>query len=187
VFADDAAINFLDVGEERKKAGRPGALMRQVIHIFKKDIRHHWPEIALSLAIVAVFMAYQPRIWTDRPMQLRFFRGLINFLPVLMILSWVFLIVRLVQGESLVGDRQFWITRPYEWHKLLAAKLLSIQAIARPNRVVLQYDESKVKLGLARGVGNPQRTPMMRLDAVKSKVHLKALNGHCRAHARTAD
>jgi hypothetical protein len=100
--------------------------MRQVIHIFKKDIRHHWPEVALSLAIVAVFMAYQPRIWTDRPMELRFFRSLINYLPVLMILSWVFLIVRLVQGESLVGDRQFWITRPYEWHKLLAAKLLSI-------------------------------------------------------------
>ena len=62
-----------------------------------------------------------------------------------------------------------------------------------PKWVVLQYDESKVKprsagasLGRARASA-PVPRPMMRLDAVKSKVHLKALKGHCRAHARTAD
>jgi hypothetical protein len=43
-----------------------------------------------------------------------------------MILFWVFLIVRVVQGESLVGDRQWWVTKPYEWWNLLAAKLLFI-------------------------------------------------------------
>ena len=41
---------------------------------------------------------------------------------------WIFLIIRVVHGENLVGDRQFWVTRPYQWRKLLAAKLLFIVA-----------------------------------------------------------
>ncbi|MGD0842462.1 MAG: hypothetical protein ABSA32_15025, partial [Candidatus Acidiferrales bacterium] len=54
-----------------------------------------------------------------------FFRQ--SFLPLLtplVVIAWMFLIVRVVQGESLVGDRQFWVTRPYEWKKLLVAKFL---------------------------------------------------------------
>ena len=39
-------------------------------------------------------------------------------------LSWWLLISPVVHEENLVGDRQFWITRPYEWKKLLAAKML---------------------------------------------------------------
>src|SRR5260370_33162319 len=42
------------------------------------------------------------------------------------ILFWAFLIIRAVQGESLVGDRQWWVTKPYDWWNLLAAKLLFI-------------------------------------------------------------
>jgi len=45
---------------------------------------------------------------------------------VLLPIAWSFLIVRAIQGESLVGDRQFWITRPYEWKKLLASKVLFV-------------------------------------------------------------
>jgi hypothetical protein len=100
--------------------------MSQILHIFRKDVRHHWPEILLSLALLVSFTIEQPRAWTHQTLDSRFLSGLINFLPVFMVLSWVFLIIRLVQGEPLVGDRLFWITRPYEWHKLLAAKLLSI-------------------------------------------------------------
>jgi hypothetical protein len=29
--------------------------MNQIIHIFRKDMRRHWREIALSLAILAAF------------------------------------------------------------------------------------------------------------------------------------
>jgi hypothetical protein len=36
------------------------------------------------------------------------------------------LIVRLVYEESLTDDRQFWVTRPYRWHNLLAAKILFV-------------------------------------------------------------
>jgi hypothetical protein len=39
-----------------------------------------------------------------------------------------FLIGRLVLGEAIPGDRQFWITRPYRWQSLLGAKLLFIAA-----------------------------------------------------------
>ena len=100
--------------------------MRQILHIFRKDVRHHWPEILLSLALLISFSVEQPRVWTHQTFDSRFLTTLLSYLPALMIISWSFLIIRLVQGEPLVGDRVFWITRPYEWHKLLAAKLLSI-------------------------------------------------------------
>src|SRR5216684_8215741 len=102
--------------------------MSQILHIFRKDAGHHWPEILMSWALTAVFVWNQPRKWSDQSIDIRFIAGLLNFLPALLILSWAFLVVRLVQSESLVGDRQFWITRPYVWHKLLAAKLLSVLA-----------------------------------------------------------
>jgi hypothetical protein len=102
--------------------------MSQILNIFRKDARHHWPEILLSWALVAVYVWDQPRKWANQTIHIRFVAGLLNILPALMILCWAFLIARVVQGESLVGDRQFWITRPYEWHKLFAAKLLAIVA-----------------------------------------------------------
>jgi hypothetical protein len=43
-------------------------------------------------------------------------------------LSWLVVISRLIHDESLVGDRQFWTSRPYNWPSLLAAKLLYIVA-----------------------------------------------------------
>jgi hypothetical protein len=49
---------------------------------------------------------------------------LANAMPVLIPLSWWVLITRLMQTDSLVGDRQWWITRPYEWPSLLGGKAL---------------------------------------------------------------
>lgn len=111
--------------------------MNQVLHIFRKDVRHHWPEIAASLALLAAFARFDIRSW-GQPyggtaygmasgisvfLGAQMLPGLVNFLlPV----SWIFLIVRVVQGESLVGDRQFWITRPYDWKQLLATKALFV-------------------------------------------------------------
>jgi len=100
--------------------------MTQILHIFRKDARRHWPEILVPLVLIAVFVWYQPRKWTGQVIPIRFVAGLLNILPALLVLSWTFLIARLVQGEPLVGDRQFWITRPYNWYNLLASKLLSI-------------------------------------------------------------
>jgi len=106
--------------------------MNQVWNIFRKDARHHWPEILVSLAILVAFAWVEIRSWGhfDPTLDLtfvfaRFLPGLVN---VLVPLSWIFLIVRVVQGETLVGDRQFWVTRPYDWKVLLAAKALFVLA-----------------------------------------------------------
>jgi hypothetical protein len=99
-------------------------MMGQVGHIFRKDVRRHWREIAVSLAVLAAFAWKESRRWTGEPADLSPF--LLALLTTLVPISWSFLIVRVVQDECLVGDRQFWITRPYEWKKLLAAKLLFV-------------------------------------------------------------
>ena len=64
--------------------------------------------------------------WRHHELDLGFSRYWPIAIYVLLPVSWWIIIVRVVQGESLVGDRQFWITRPYEWKKLLAAKALFI-------------------------------------------------------------
>src|SRR5271165_5834432 len=109
--------------------------MKQVLHIFAKDSRHFWPEILISLAIVAGYAWIYPSTWLTgnaiygvaggaflpSSMEAGFLAGILGLLvPV----SWWLLIARVIHGESLVGDRQFWLTRPYEWRKLLAAKVL---------------------------------------------------------------
>ena len=101
-------------------------MRNQILHIFKKDCRYLWREIALSFAVM---IAYGWQEATRRPgahpLEVGFFL-LSQMLPTLVPLSWAFLLLRVVQAESLVGDRQFWVTRPYDWKKLLAAKLLFV-------------------------------------------------------------
>jgi hypothetical protein len=87
--------------------------MRQVLHIFRKDIRYLRYEIVLLIALSAAFTAdatlrLAPEQWSD---------------PVLM-LAAVYLIIRVIHAEAIPGDTQFWITRPYRSGSLLAAKLL---------------------------------------------------------------
>ena len=107
--------------------------MKQVWHIFLKDVRRHWREIANSIALVVAYGWNEVREWT-RPGNMAvgmgggFFgsRLWLSFVVVLLPIAWAFMVVRVIQSESLVGDRQFWITRPYEWKKLLAAKVLFV-------------------------------------------------------------
>ncbi|HEX3891843.1 MAG TPA: hypothetical protein VHW46_04655 [Terracidiphilus sp.] len=47
---------------------------------------------------------------------------------VLIPFSWWLLIERTVHAETLIGDKQFWITRPIDWKSLLSAKLLFLLA-----------------------------------------------------------
>jgi hypothetical protein len=42
--------------------------------------------------------------------------------------SWWILVTRAVHAESLVGDKQCWITKPYEWPQLVVARLLFLAA-----------------------------------------------------------
>jgi hypothetical protein len=104
--------------------------MNQILHIFKKDARHHWPEILISLALLGLSTRHELQPWQDSNALYSFrptFSVLVGrYVTPVTIIFWVFLIIRVVQEESLVGDRQWWVTKPYEWWKLLAAKLLFI-------------------------------------------------------------
>ena len=106
--------------------------MNQVLHIFLKDARRFWPESLISLALVAAFAIIYPHQWRDidsmhHAVRFNFAVGgimgiLAQVLVVLVPISWWLLISRVIHAEKLVGDRQFWVTRPYEWKKLLGAK-----------------------------------------------------------------
>ncbi len=107
--------------------------MKQILRIFVKDARHQWLEILISIAVLAALVFTCHSRWhTGAGMyggDVSFSAlGLVSSLPGLLVfmvpLSWWLLISPLIHEEKLVGDRQFWITRPYEWKKLLAAKVL---------------------------------------------------------------
>jgi hypothetical protein len=98
--------------------------MSQTLHIFRKDIRHHWPEVLVSLLLLAAFVWHERAEWSGNFPSFSLLQILFSFVNTLLPLSWCLMIVRVVHEESLVGDRQFWVTRPYEWPSLLAAKLL---------------------------------------------------------------
>jgi hypothetical protein len=102
--------------------------MNQILHIFRKDVRHRWIEIVVSLALLVAHAWHVAHQWNvpspDFDLTSSLWGALAFFVPA----SWCFLVIRAVQEESLVGDRQFWVTRPYEWKKLLAAKFLFVAA-----------------------------------------------------------
>ena len=102
--------------------------MRQALHIFKKDVRYLWIEIAVTLLVVAAFTFTGARraLWLSDPtVNTSVATTLLKFL---LPLAWGILIARLVHAEALPGDRQFWTTRPYAWKSLLAAKALFLAA-----------------------------------------------------------
>ena len=111
--------------------------MKQILAIFKKDARHLWPEILVSFALLAALVYVSPSHWRSPALGGAvsyspgpfFYEEFGNLLVVLVPISWGFLTARLVQTEGLVGNTQFWITRPYEWPKLLAAKLLFLAVL----------------------------------------------------------
>lgn len=100
--------------------------MQQMMHIFRKDLRNLWLQIALALLLLAGY------VW-DQTKPARAPEGtdlvslfVLQYAVFLVPLGWWALIVRSVLEEPLVGDRQFWITRPYDWRSLLGAKLVFI-------------------------------------------------------------
>ena len=97
----------------------------QPIHIFQKDVRHLWPETLITLLLFVAFAWSVPYEWHTSAYS-RLVPVLAGLLHVLMPIAWLVVIARLIQDESLVGDRQFWTSRPYHWASLLGAKLLYI-------------------------------------------------------------
>jgi len=98
---------------------------KQPFHILKKDVIHLWPETLVSLALLVAFCWADVQTW--QPVQGEGFNPTVlaaGILKLLLPISWLVLTSRLVHDEELVGDRQFWTTRPYTWYSLLASKVL---------------------------------------------------------------
>ena len=94
--------------------------MRLVLHIFIKDARRSWWEIAVSLGLLAGVARMDAT-------RVGFVPGAMEgWLNLILPAVWAYLVALVVHDESLVGDRQFWLTRPYPWPALLAAKALFV-------------------------------------------------------------
>jgi hypothetical protein len=90
--------------------------MRMVLHFLWKDLRRNWVELGLYL-LMCVGMAWSqahPGSWIWLRQR--------ELFPIVLFGLWFFIVVRVVQGECLVGDREFWSTRPYRWPHLMIEK-----------------------------------------------------------------
>ena len=91
--------------------------MSRVLTIFRKDVRHLWPQVLMFFAIAALAVVTDPA--------LRMGNHRFEYLaPILEpVACWV-LIVAVIHEERLIGHEQYWLTRPYTWKNLVAAKAL---------------------------------------------------------------
>ena len=95
--------------------------MRLIWHLFKKDTRRLWWEIAITIGLLA-WLAHLDRWRADyTPGSME------GWLNVPLPFAWSYLIALAVLEDPLVGDRQFWITVPCRRYVLLAAKALFVR------------------------------------------------------------
>ncbi len=99
--------------------------MNLIPHIFRKDVRHFYPEILVNVGLLLAFAWSAPELWAfdDGANAARIVPVVLRLL---LPLGWFVLVSRLLHDEALVGDRQFWITRPYVWRALLFEKMLFV-------------------------------------------------------------
>lgn len=103
--------------------------MEQTLHIFRKDVRRFRYRLCVLAALTGVFA--WSHIVANMPVQQEpqevgragILAGLTTFF---LVIAWCLVISQLIHEESLAGDRQFWVTRPYLWRRLLAAKILFV-------------------------------------------------------------
>jgi hypothetical protein len=98
--------------------------MREILHIFRKDVRSLWWEIAVTLLMLAALAWMEPRTTPFWNAQTKLLNGAAQSLKIMLVLGWWLLIASVVHQEPLPGDRQYWLTRPISWVRLLGAKLL---------------------------------------------------------------
>jgi hypothetical protein len=163
--------------------------MNQTLHIFKKDARRLWLEILVSLALVAGFVLTMPYKWPNpngshsNYLDSSLMPLLAYFVELLVPVSWWLLIARTIHSERLVGDRQFWITRPYEWKKLLMAKALFVAVFLYVPLFTAQW-LLLLRAGLARFSALPELLYNMLLISIIVVLPLIALAAVTRNLAR---
>ena len=81
--------------------------MKLLLHILRKDARRLWLPLGVTLVLLGV-LAHDDG-WRSDSMP-----GLAEgWLNLLLPLAWALLAALAVHEESLVGDREFWTTRPH--------------------------------------------------------------------------
>jgi hypothetical protein len=88
--------------------------VRQAWHIFRKDVRGMRGEVAL-LATMATALGWAETRMMDA-----------TWVELIAVLVANYAVARVIHFEAIPGHNQFWVTRPYRWRSLLAAKLLFI-------------------------------------------------------------
>jgi hypothetical protein len=91
--------------------------MRLMLHSLEKDLRRLWP-----LALVALILLANLAM-ADRWRQDVLASQMEGWMNLLLTFAWGCLAALAVLEEPLVGTRNFWTTRPYQWPSLLAAKI----------------------------------------------------------------
>ena len=88
--------------------------MKQILNIFRKDLRRYWRESAVSVALLVAYAWNDVKGWAGEGNVAAYggIGGLISYqflsglVVVLLPVAWSFVIVRVIQGAALVGDRK---------------------------------------------------------------------------------
>jgi hypothetical protein len=96
--------------------------MKPVLAIFRKDVRRLWPQIALFAALLLLGALLDPAYTSHRLSTAE------SWIWFVLPLACLYLVITAIHQECLPGDRQYWLTRPFSWSTLLAAKALFIAA-----------------------------------------------------------
>ena len=100
-------------------------MTEQVLRIFRKDFRRLWPGILGVIALMAAHavleVGSEPAVYIPSTERINQAATLVEML---LPLGLWFLIAQMIFQEAIPGDRQFWLTRPYQWMDLLTAKVL---------------------------------------------------------------
>ncbi len=100
--------------------------MIQSLNILRKDIRHLWVDLSVYIGLLIASSVMIPMAWDGGDAANIPLRVSNALLKILLPVMWLVMTARLIHDESLVGDQQFWISRPYRWTSLLSAKLAFI-------------------------------------------------------------
>jgi hypothetical protein len=79
-------------------------MRNQILHIFRKDVRHLWLDIVLSLAILTVYAWNAIASHMGQGYEGYFFRS--QALSLLVPVSLALLMLRALQSECLVGSKE---------------------------------------------------------------------------------
>ncbi len=99
--------------------------MRQALHIFRKDARRLWPQIAAVAGLFAVYAFLSPDAVLDHGGTLLDWNGIPAALAVLA--CWT-LGASAIQEDAPAEESPFWLTRPYDRTSLIGAKVLFLFA-----------------------------------------------------------